>query len=137
MCTTLDDFLEDKAIWVVVLKSGDSVYQDDNRPNLKEPIAWKRLGSYILESGDSIVRMYLKFRSNIVELPSHAKGYLFCNAISKTFGDTSSKSHMVCGAISGSNLTRYWYAVPELIIVDERVEPVAQCRAPFLIKNPD
>ena len=56
LCTSIEDpFLEDKTIWVAILKSGRYVYQDDNRPNIKEPIAWKRLGSYILESEDSIV----------------------------------------------------------------------------------
>ena len=38
----LDDFIlgKDKTFWYVKLSNGEIVYQDDERPGLKEPKAW-------------------------------------------------------------------------------------------------
>jgi len=123
-------------VWVVRLDNNLIVYQDDYRPNIKEPMAWRRLGSYILESGASIVHMKLKFRSNEIVLPSHAKGYYFAHGAVKDFSDGVTRGYFVCGAWVGSDIEINWYDVPALTVFDTKHITYTQAKKPFLIKNP-
>ena len=151
LCTEEDDFLCDKTIWIASLSNGVTVYQDDDRSNLKEPSAWKRLGFYISENCPeiNIVGMQLKFRSHIVELPSNARGYYFAHGMSKTTDDSVERGYLVCGSVDTNILrdaqytepvddiiTCEWYSIPELIVAREQNRCLSQLQAPFLILNP-
>ncbi len=39
----LTEFSEKNAIWFVTLSNGETVYQDDDRPNIEPSSAWLRL----------------------------------------------------------------------------------------------
>jgi len=98
ICTAIDDFLEEKTIWVCQLSNGIMVYQDDNRPNISPSSAWLRLKTYALENKVRITRMFLKFRSHVVELPHYADAYFFCKGIARFTGTKNLPSYN-CGAI--------------------------------------
>ncbi len=151
LCTEEDDFLCDKSIWIVSLSNGATVYQDDDRSNLKEPSAWKRLEFYISENCPkiNIVGMQLKFRSHIVELQSNARGYYFAHGMSKTTDDVVERGYLVCGSVDANILrdaqytepvndiiTCQWYNIPELTVARKQKRPLSQLQAPFLILNP-
>lgn len=114
-----DDFLEDKALWVVDLESGFKVYQDDHRNDVDEPIAWKRLFKYCKEQEDNIQAMYIKFRSHIVHLPRQqdCDGYYFSYGAIREINDAITQMHYVCGTYSSSSESVFcnWYKTPELI----------------------
>lgn len=117
LCTHLDFFLEDKAIWYVDLSNGAKVYQDDDRPGQEEGCAWKRLFDFCNEQHVDIVSMSLKFRSNIVHLKnqSDSEGYYFSYGVIKEITDTSTQNHYICGTVKDGNLFCEWYSTPELI----------------------
>jgi hypothetical protein len=136
LCLEEDDFLCDKSIWVASLSNGLDVYQDDNRGCLEEPSAWKRLASYILDSGTKIVGMKLKFRSHIIEIPSNADGYYFACGMSKTSESDVQRGYLVCGALIDGVATCKWYNIPELTVERKYPRPLSELEPPFLILNP-
>ena len=64
----LTEFSEKNAIWFVTLSNGETVYQDDDRPNIEPSSAWLRLKTYCKENDVYITEMFLKYRSNIVKI---------------------------------------------------------------------
>ena len=118
LCTEQDSFLEDKPIWVATLSSGITVYQDDNRPEVDEPIAWKRLRSYCIKQKEQIEFLRIKFRSHVVpitpkkNLPTY---YYFAYGITKDIVDDFNQEYYLSGFCLGDNLHYSWYKVPEIL----------------------
>jgi hypothetical protein len=118
LCTEQDAFLEDKAIWVATLSNGMTCYQDDHRPGLDEPIAWKRLRSCCQQENISIDFLRIKFRSNVVPItpkknsPHH---YYFSYGITKEVVSEFHQEYYVCGFCLDNSLHYSWYKIPELI----------------------
>ena len=81
ICTTYDrEYFEDKTCWIAELSNGVLVYQDDGRETEKEYSSWIRLKEYLKENNLNIIRLFLKFRSNVLDvIPSNKEGYFFFN----------------------------------------------------------
>jgi hypothetical protein len=80
VCTELDNFLEDKTIWIAKLSNNLLVYQDDDRYG-RIPNAWIRLKEYIKKNNLSVIALAVRFRSHIVEIPPNSKGYYYAKSI--------------------------------------------------------
>jgi hypothetical protein len=128
LCLEIDDFLEDKPIWVAILSNGITVYQDDNRPGLNEPCAWKRLSSYVECEGCKIIGMYLKFRSNVnhIENNENHDGYYFAYGVVREIQESKSRLYFNCGTCDGEKVYYKWYLVPELIAEKELSREVSE-----------
>lgn len=78
----LDNYILDKdePFWYVQLNNGETIYQDDFRSGLI-PSAWDRLQSYCRTHELYIERMWIRFRSNVVEVPQGKEAYWFKKGI--------------------------------------------------------
>lgn len=138
LCTQPDEFLEEKAIWIVTLSDGTKVYQDDDRPGVDEPSAWIRLGHYLREAGLGIVGMELRFRSHVVPLPSDVPGYYFARGIKRDAIAGSKNQHFLCAGIQiGDTVVYGWFRTPELLNERQVVKKVDEVEPPWLFQNPE
>lgn len=116
LCTVADEFVKEKVIWAVQLSDGKWVFQDDFRPGLAEPIAWKRLKKYIVESGDFITRMRLQFWDNLAWLPDNALGYYFSYGVGALLNTETSMNLFNAGVLHENGIVYgHQYKVPELV----------------------
>jgi hypothetical protein len=116
LCMTYDDYVSERCIWVVDLSDGTKVFQDDDRPGLATGSAWKRLGYYLADYPHiHIVKMRLRFGTNIVELPGDKHTYFYSRgllqAVSQTYG---LDFHIVGWNGDDDDILCYWYKMPEL-----------------------
>ena len=116
LCISDCNYLIDKTIWVATLSNGLVVYQDDEKSGKNEPVAWKRLYDYCQQEKVDIIGMYLKFRSNIKQMPSgeDIDGYYFSYGAHREFDEEITRMHYVCGTYSEGRIESTWYTTPEL-----------------------
>ena len=131
LCLKEDCFLEDKAIWIAVLSNGLSVCQDDDRPGVSEPCAWKRLGKYVAEDGLDVVGVYIRFRShtekaNVSCENQNVKGVYFSYGIIKSVNDTVDRKYYTFGFYAGEELKYDWFLVPEIVKTDETTRRIEE-----------
>lgn len=134
LCTEDDDFVRDNVRWVVLLDNDELVYEDDGRPGVEPPSAWIRLGTYCREQGRHIVRMWLQFRSNRVEVtPSNADGYFLAKAVSAVWGEDSSVQAYIAGSLGDDGLVHATrWRTPDLVPLEHETRQ-ADPEGPFLI----
>ena len=111
----LTEFSEKNAIWFVTLSNGETVYQDDDRPNIEPSSAWLRLKTYCKENDVYITEMFLKYRSNIVKIGSNEQGYYFCKSVSGFLFSDETRHSYVVGTVRGNNVMVKSIKTPELI----------------------
>lgn len=110
------DRYEDKVRWIVTLSDGRKVYQDDDRPGLSEPVAWKRLRTFLQENENlSIVGMTIGFRDHIINIGDNADGYYFCNAILGEITTGLNLGFYICGTLKDGILMTTMWKIPEII----------------------
>ena len=131
LCLKEDCFLEDKTIWIAVLSNALSVYQDDDRPGVSEPCAWKRLGKYVAEDGLDVVGVYIRFRShtekaNVSCENQNVKGVYFSYGIIKSVNDTVDRKYYTFGFYAGEELKYDWFLVPEIVKTDETTRRIEE-----------
>jgi hypothetical protein len=131
LCLEPDSFLDEKTIWIAVLSNGLSVYQDDDRPGVTEPCAWKRLGKYVSEDGLDVIGVYIKFRShtekaNISCENQDSKGVYFSYGIIKSVDDTVDRKYYTLGFYAGDELKYDWFLVPEIVKTDQTTRRIEQ-----------
>jgi hypothetical protein len=115
LCTKRDDFIWDKAVWVVTLSDGTEVWQDDGREGAYEPNAWIRLGRYCAETGLTIKTMNLKFRSHVIAIPKSPFFY-FTKGIVGSTGSPINLHFANAGYLNDEGkLEVTWYKIPELL----------------------
>jgi hypothetical protein len=123
LCFIPDDFIAEKVQWIATLSDGTSVYQDDNRPGEKQPIAWLRLASYIKdkqkELGEfGIEKLQIKFWNHIEEAaPSNALAYYWINGVEAFSGATRTYYQYVVGSVvaNSEKLQIIKWLVPEIL----------------------
>lgn len=121
LCTSRDEYVEDRCIWIVQLKDGTQVFQDDDRPGVSHPSAWIRLGRYINEHPENkIVAMWLRFGTHIVELPSKQQLYMYSHGLLQSLNQKHGLDfHVVGWSIDAQTIQCRWYKVPELVVTKE------------------
>ena len=128
LCFSEDSFLEDKTVWVAELSDGSTVYQDDHRPGIDEPIAWKRLRLHCQRGGLKINALRLKFRSHVETISdTDVDGYYFSYGLTKELSaDSNQIDYYICGFFRDKLLCCKWYKVPEIIVTSEKQREVLE-----------
>lgn len=101
--------------WVATLSDHSQVFQDDGK--YTPASAWIRLKKYLDETGLSIEKLVVQFRSHSEEIP-RASGYFFRKACVAAWG-CESYEHYIFGIANGDSYKGLWYLVPELLLVKE------------------
>lgn len=120
--TELDSFILDKdeAYWWVELNNGTKVYQDDNRPEYEEKIAWYRLKTYCEANNLYPVKMWITFRSHTEFCGESNQGFFF------SFGLFSSlllqKQRYVCGPIINDEIHVKVWTLKEVLEEKDEAE---------------
>ncbi len=110
----VNQYGDQNPMWVVKLSNGETVYQDDDRPEREPQSAWARLKIYCEENGIHITNMKIKNRSNVQDVGSDFDGYFFCKcAGAYMFGDNTIHSFVVGGLNDGKLRVRKW-VMPEM-----------------------
>ena len=110
----VNQYGDNNPIWVVTLSSGETVYQDDDRPDVEPASAWLRLKTYCEENDLHITSMKIKNRSNVVEAHAEADGYFFCKGAGGfMFGDATYLSFSIGTLENGELKVRRW-SLPEI-----------------------
>lgn len=90
VCTSLDSWMEETWVfstrWIVQLSNGETVWQDDGRPGLKEASAWVRLKNYCELFNLHITSMCLKFRNHTYgTVFENKEAYFFSKSLKASF----------------------------------------------------
>jgi hypothetical protein len=121
VCTGWDEYLSsysiDNTIWFVKLSNGETVYQDDGRPDAEPHSAWLRLKEYCAEKNLRIEEMYLQFRSHVEPIGIGHDGYYFCKGASGFLFSEETLHSFVVGTLSGDTLSIRHYKTPELTVL--------------------
>lgn len=141
VCKNEDDYVQwlqlDKgqAIWIAELTNGETVYQDDYRPDASHHSAWVRLASYLEQERTSIRTMHLKFRSNRMDrvVPENAEGYYFSKTSIGVFGLDDKIELVSLGSLHSHTVMLQRWNVPTLTLIDRRVFEAFD--TPCLIRN--
>ena len=126
-----------QALWQARLSDGSIVTMDDGRPGMDIPSAWIRLGNYIRESGLSITKLWLKFRSNRLEseLPENAEGYFFSKSVGGDLNTQVQSEFYVIGFLRGEDVFVRVFSVPTLILLKTETRAASTINEQ-LIRNP-
>ena len=71
-------YADNNPIWIATLSNGETIYQDDDRPNIEPASAWVRLKQYCEENSFHITNLKVRNRTHIEEVGSGHDGYFFC-----------------------------------------------------------
>ena len=115
-------YADNNPLWIATLSNGETIYQDDGRPNVKPLSAWSRLKKYCEDNHLHITNIKLRNRSNVVDVGSNHDGYFFCkSAGALMFGDMTMHSFII-GTLTGEKLSARKWRLPELIAegIEER-----------------
>jgi len=121
VCTGWDEYLSsysiDNTIWFVKLSNGETVYQDDGRPDVEPNSAWLRLKEYCAEKNLRIEQMYLQYRSHVEPIGEGYDGYYFCKGASGLLFSEETLHSFVVGTLSGDTLSVKCFKTPELTVI--------------------
>lgn len=137
ICTTYDrEYFEDKTCWIAELSNGVLVYQDDGRETEKEYSSWIRLKEYLKENNLNIIRLFLKFRSNVLDvIPSNKEGYFFSMGIIGMMSSNQNVNFYLIGSIENNKVKIKKIKIPELVVFDEEIRDISDCKEQQLIIN--
>jgi hypothetical protein len=133
VCKVDDDFVRDKFRWVAVLANGETIYEDDGRPGLDEPSAWKRLKMYCKGHKTYIIELWLQFRSNRVQVqPTHADGYYLVKCVFGFWGEVSTHHAYIVGALVDGKIHASKWQSPDLTLLESSTR-IPDYESPSLI----
>ena len=113
--TYINVYADNNPLWIVTISNGETIYQDDGRPNIEPASAWVRLKKYCEENNLYITNMKVRNKSHVEDVGSDYDGYFFCkSAGALMFGDTTQHS-FVLGFLEGEKLSVRKWRLPELI----------------------
>jgi hypothetical protein len=121
VCKEWDKYLfsyaADNPIWFVKLSNGETIYQDDGRPDTEPASAWLRLKKYCADRNLHIKEMCVQYRSHIEHIPQNCDGYYFCKGASGFLFSEETMHSFVVGTLSGNSLSVRHWKVPELTVI--------------------
>lgn len=146
VCKSKDGFVFEQSMageahWVARLSNGETVYQDDLRPDESIPSAWIRLADYVREHGLSITALWLEFRDNIQKpLPENAEGYFFCKSAGAVWPGDSTIGFYIIGCLVRDKVRCQRWKIPELLVCETEIRDTSNKlemgEGKFLIRNP-
>lgn len=126
LATSQDDYISSlmdqklQPVWHARLSNGLTIIQDDGRPGMDISSAWIRLGNYCREQQVKIEKLWVKFRSNVVdELPEFADGYFFSKGVIKTMDSEHCLYSYLIGHQIGNKVYVNRYSTPALILIQQ------------------
>lgn len=124
VCTHLDKWMHDTWVfstrWIVELSNGETVWQDDGRPDVEEESAWVRLKNYCELNNLFIVSMRVEFRNNKYHhVWRDADGYFFSKLLRASFTsakkmDVLNVDFYLLGSVHGDKVNIHKLHVPSL-----------------------
>ena len=138
LCLCFDEFIENKCIWIIDLSNDIKIFQDDDRPKLHTCSAWKRLGYYMEDYGDtvSIAKMRLRFGTHIIELPPERHYYFYSRGILQSASQTYGLDFHIVGwptEDKQESLVCTWFKTPELVMTSQKPRAISDCQTEQLI----
>jgi hypothetical protein len=133
ICKVIDEYVPDLR-WIAHLSNGETIYQDDERPEMEPRSAWIRLGNYIRNNNLKIISLKFQFRSHVINLEDNADGYYFAKGAVAVWGIGETFHHFVAGTLKEGKIHKKWFLVPELEITRVGEQDASQC-GPSLIDN--
>ena len=126
--TELDSYVsiyaDSNPIWTVTLSNGESVYQDDDRPDVYPESAWARLKIYCEENDLHITDMKIRNKGNVQSIESNCDGYFFCKGAGAFLFGGETVHSFVIGVLKDNTLHVRKWRLPELIFeMEERRDP--------------
>lgn len=98
---------EDKTLWIVGLSDSAEISSED--------MSWTDLASHLKNKKLRIIKMQLRFRDHVVNMPDNALGYYFSRACSGGLGIDHSFNFYITGILNDRDrVERIWFYVPEL-----------------------
>ena len=125
----INQYADSNPIWIAELSNGETVYQDDGRPNAEPESGWLRMKQYCEENNLHIESMKVRNRSHVEDIGSGYDGYFFCKgAGALLFQDLTVHTFNIGHVENGKLYVRTW-RLPELI--PERFEERSLYDAPY------
>lgn len=135
ICKEIDLFIVGNPMWVARLSNGETVYQDDYRPDYEESSAWIRLSQYISINKLKIVNLGLRFKTNQFWMEPDKPGYFFSKVAGATWGDDNTFHYYKIGYIDGNMVKTWQYTLPELTLFHMNEKSIEECMPGTLIIN--
>ena len=111
----VNQYADSNPIWIATLSNGDTIYQDDGRPDVEPSSAWVRLRLYCQQNDVHIINMQVRNRSHVEDIGADHDGYFFCKgAGALIFGDITMHTFNIGVLNEGKLKVRTW-RLPELI----------------------
>lgn len=135
LCLSYDEYISNRCVWIVDLKDGTTIFQDDDRPGVKIPSAWKRLRYYVQDYPENkIAKMRLRLGTHVIELPSEQPFYFYSRGLLQSMTQTHGLDFHIVGWPDGKGCVACtWYKAPELVITEESTRPMSKCAPEQLI----
>jgi len=118
VCKTLDKYVnqygDNNPVWIAMLSNGETIYQDDDRPNVEPQSAWLRLKSYCEDNDLHIVNMKIKNRSHMLEVGNECDGFFFCKVAGSYMFGTETHHAFSIGTLENGRLRVRKWNLPSL-----------------------
>lgn len=137
--TELDSYVSSYAdsnpIWMVTLSNGESIYQDDNRPDVYPESAWKRLKLYCEENDLHITDMKIRNKGNVKSMEPNCDGYFFCKGAGAFLFGGETLHSFVIGTLKDNVLCVRKWRLPELISETNEYRDPRESRESLIVKK--
>ena len=106
---------------LVKLNNGDTIYDDDGRPEHEEKVFWRRLQKYMSQHKNlRIDEILIQFRSNIISpIPKKSKGYYFAKFGGQDLGTGQTDEGFVLGWVENDKLLTKTILIPYMNTLKE------------------
>ena len=110
-------YADSNPIWIAKLSNGETIYQDDGRPDVYPESAWLRLKAYCEDNDLSIDSINVKNRSIQKQIDSNSEFYTFCKGVGALmFGGGESNHSFLFGCVKNGVYRVTKVNLPEMII---------------------
>jgi len=114
-------YADSNPFWTIHLDNGEKIYQDDDRPGLKEKSAWKRAVAHIYENDleiDYVTFRFAGYQHTVYNTKDDASysGFYFSRGKAGLLADTNSRTIdlYVAGKVNGDKMAVVKFEVPFL-----------------------
>ena len=120
VCKQWDSYMQrrfrDNAIWTAYLSNGETIFSDDNRPDVQPASSWLRLVNYCNENDLHITKIGFKFSSQEhvpFENPEGLEGVLFSRGAGVDLFSGQTFDKFIWGLVDGDQVRCTKYTVPD------------------------
>ena len=111
----VNQYGDQNPMWIANLSNGETVFQDDGRPDVFPTSAWERLKIYCESNDYHIVEIKFKNRSHLELVASGHEGDFFCKGVGALLYGSETQHSFIIGTLDNNKLTARKWNLPELI----------------------